>query len=265
MSFLYPSPIGHLPNRTKPERGTIMATIKVKGIILAENNMGDYDKMVTMLTPNLGKISCAAKGARRQSSSLLAGTQLFCFGDYLLYQGTNTYHINSCETIEMFYSLRTDLDKLKYAMHIQKIISEVTEENENSYRILQLLLNTLYMIAETDQDLDFILSVFKLRLLCLLGYTPRINGCLRCQTKEKLTHFSLRDNGFICEPCSKTDKSAMNMLESTKLAIQYVATAPPKKLYSFQLKEEASAEFKLIVKVFFDEKMEKQYRVDELF
>ena len=42
-----------------------MPNVKINGIILAENNMGDYDKMLTMLTPNYGKISCAAKGARR--------------------------------------------------------------------------------------------------------------------------------------------------------------------------------------------------------
>ena len=38
-----------------------MATVKVSGIVIAENNMGDYDKMLTILTPNLGKISCVAK------------------------------------------------------------------------------------------------------------------------------------------------------------------------------------------------------------
>lgn len=86
-----------------------MATTKVKGIILSENNMGDYDKMLTILTPNFGKISCAAKGARRPKSALLAGTQLFCFGEYLMYKGTSTYHINSCETIEMFYNIRIRL------------------------------------------------------------------------------------------------------------------------------------------------------------
>ena len=99
-----------------------MGTIKTNGIILQESNMGDYDKMLTILTPGYGKISCAAKGARRPKSALLAGSQFLCFGDYLLYQGTNTYHVNSCETIEMFYKLRTDLDKLKYASHITKKI-----------------------------------------------------------------------------------------------------------------------------------------------
>ena len=133
-----------------------MANIKLNGIVIAENNMGDYDKMLTILTPNYGKISCVAKGARRQQSALLAGTQLFCFGEYLMYKGTNTFHINSCETIEIFYNLRTDLDKLKYAIHINKIIQDVTGENENCYKILQLFLNTLYTISETDRDKDFV-------------------------------------------------------------------------------------------------------------
>ena len=49
-----------------------MGTIKTKGIILSEHNMGDSDKMLTILTPGYGKSGCAAKGARRQKSLLLA-------------------------------------------------------------------------------------------------------------------------------------------------------------------------------------------------
>ena len=95
------------------------------------------------------------KEQEKPNSSLLAGTQMFCFGEYLMYKGTSTYHINSCETIEMFYKIRTDLDKLKYAIHVDKIIMDVTEENENCYNILQLLLNTLYTISETEKDFRF--------------------------------------------------------------------------------------------------------------
>lgn len=242
-----------------------MANIKINGIIIAENNMGDYDKMLTMLTPNYGKISCVAKGARRSQSALLAGTQLFCFGEYLMYKGTNTYHINSCETIEIFYNLRTDLDKLKYAIHINKIIQDITEENENCYRILQLFLNTLYTISETDKDKDFILSIFKLRLLCILGFTPRILKCVSCKEEKDLTKFSIRDNGLKCEACGSQDKSSIDMSESTKNAIKYVISAPPKKIYSFNLKDESLKEFELIIKIYFNEKMEKEYKLEDLF
>lgn len=242
-----------------------MASLKIKGIVIAENNMGDYDKMLTILTPNFGKISCVAKGARRSQSALLAGTQLFCFGEYLMYKGTNIYHINSCETIEIFYNLRTDLDKLKYAIHINKIIQDVTEENENCYKILQLFLNTLYTISETEQNKDFILSVFKLRLLCILGFTPRVLKCTSCKEENNLTRFSIRDNGVKCEACGRQDKSSIDMSESTKNAIKYTISSPAKKLYSFSLKDESLKEFELITKIYFNEKLEKEYRVEDLF
>ena len=226
-----------------------MGTIKMSGIIISENNLGDYDKMLTMLTPGLGKISCVAKGARRQRSALLAGTQFLCFGEYLMYKGANTYNINSCETIEVFYKLRTDLDKLNYAVEITKIVKDVTEENQNCYKILQLFLNTLYTLSETDKDAELIMSIFKIKLLCFLGFTPRISECTNCKQKDELQYFSLKDNGFKCKICSKQDKGCL----------QYIVMAPAKKLYSFNLKAESLNELKLIAKLYFNEKLEKQY------
>lgn len=206
-----------------------------------------------------------AKGARRPKSALLAGTQIFCFGEYLMFKGTNTYHINSVETIEIFYNLRTDLEKLKYAVHINKIVQDVTEENQNCYKIMQLLLNTLYVISQTNKNLEMVLSVFKLRLLCILGFSPRLNECTNCKGKEELQYFSIRDNGFKCISCSKQDKSTIYASTSTMNAIKYTVIAPPKKIYSFELKDEALEEFKLIVKLYFNEKLEKEYKLEELF
>lgn len=212
-----------------------------------------------------GKISCVAKGARRPKSALLAGTQMFCFGEYLVFKGSQTYHINSVEPIEVFYNLRVDLDKLKYAVHINKIVQDVTHENQNCYKILQLLLNTLYTIAQTDKNLDMVLGVFKLRLLCVLGFTPQVMECTSCREKEKLTYFSIKENGVKCEICGKQDTSTIAISESTLNAIKYTVTAPPKKLYSFNLKAEALEEFKLVTKLYFNEKLEKEYKLEDLF
>lgn len=180
-----------------------MGTFKTKGIIISENNSGDFDKMVTMLTPN-GKISCSAKGARRPKSQLMAGTQFLCFGDYMMFRGSQVYTLNTCEPIEIFYNIRIDFDKLTYAAHITKIIIDVTDENQNTYKILQLYLNTLYIISESDLDLDFIIAVFKLRLMSLLGFTPRVDKCCKCEAEE-LTHFSFKDSGFKCQNCARQD------------------------------------------------------------
>lgn len=236
-----------------------MGTIKTKGIIIAENNMGDFDKMLTILTPN-GKLSCSAKGARRPKSQLMAGTQFLCFGEYMMFKGSNTYTLNSCETIELFYNLRIDLDKLKYAVHITKIISDVTYENQNTYKILQLYLNTLYVIANTDMDLNFVISIFKVRLMCLLGFKPRLDRCVNCQNEE-VNHFSFKDNGLKCINCSKQDTGTIQISESTRNALKYIEIAPPKKLFSFNMSDENKKQLEIIAKIYTNSKLEKEYKI----
>ena len=238
-----------------------MRTVKTKGIIIAEKTMSDFDKMLTILTPNLGKIECVAKGSRRPRSLLMAGTQFLCFGDYMLYKGGENYSMNSCETIELFYNIRTDLDKLKYAVYITKIINDVTTENQNNYKILQLYLNTLYVISNTNKDLEFVTSIFRLRLLSIIGYRPEIEECKTCKEKENLTKFSIRDNGFKCTACGKQDKGAIDMSETTKDAIRYIILSDAKKIYSFQVPKESIEELKIISKLYLTEKLEKEYKM----
>ena len=238
-----------------------MKTVKTKGIIIAEKVMSDFDKMLTILTPNMGKIECVAKGSRRPKSLLMAGTQFLCFGDYMLYKGGENYSMNSCETIELFYNIRTDLDKLKYAVYITKIINDVTTENQNNYKILQLYLNTLYVISNTDKDLEFVTSIFRLRLLSIIGYRPEIEECKTCKEKENLTKFSIRDNGFKCTACGKQDKGAIDMSETTKDAIRYIILSDAKKIYSFQVPKESIEELKIISKLYLTVKLEKEYKI----
>ena len=238
-----------------------MKLLKVKGLIIAEKMLADFDKIVTILTPN-GKIEAAAKGSRRPKSLLMAATQFLCFGEYLLYKSGNSYSINSCETIEVFYNIRTDLEKLKYASHMTKIINDVTTENQNTYKVLQLFLNTLYMISETEKELSLINSVFTLRLLSTIGFRPIINECKNCKTKEELTHFSFKDSGFKCTECARQDKGAIEISVTTKDAIRYIIFSDAKKIFSFEIPKETIKELEIISKIYLQEKLEKEYRIN---
>ncbi len=191
----------------------------------------------------------------------MSGTQFLCFGEYILYKGNNTYNINSCETIEMFYDIRIDLDKLKYAVYITKIINDVTTENQNSYKILQLFLNTLYVISKTEKDLSLVLSIFRIRLMSIIGFRPNIDKCTNCGEKENISYFSLLDNGFKCTNCGKLDKSAVQISETTKDAIRYIVLSDAKKIYSFEINEEAKRELEIESKLYLTEKLEKEYKL----
>jgi len=193
---------------------------------------------------------------------LLAGSQFLCFGEYILYKGTNSYNINSVDTIEIFYNIRIDIEKLEYASCITKIILDVTTENQNSYKILQLYLNTLYTISETEKDLDLVLAVFKIRLLCILGFMPNIYECTNCKNpnEDEIKYFSFKDNGFKCSLCGKNDKGAVEVNESTIKALKYIVMCPPKKLFSFNASGESLNELVLISRILLNEKLEKEYK-----
>lgn len=238
-----------------------MGIIKTKGIVILESNMGDFDKMVTILTPNIGKVGCAARGARRPKSSLMAGTQFLSFSDFILYNSPSSYSINSCDTIEVFYNIRNDLEKLNYASFITRIIYDVTDENQYTYNILQLLLNTLYMVSESDKDLDFILSVFELRLMVYLGYSPQLSKCTNCGTTENISHFSIHNSGYECSSCARIDKSAIKINSDTFNALKYIVSAPAKKIFSFNISEESKRELKLISSLYINDKLDKNYQL----
>ena len=212
-----------------------MGIIKTKAIIIAENNLGDYDKMLTMLTPGLGKIGCAAKGARKPTSLLLAGTQFLCFGEYILYKGTGSYNINSCETIEIFYKIRQDLDKLNYSTYITKIIIDVTNENQNSYKILQLFLNTLYVISEELLNISLIIPIFKLRLVSTLGFMPN---------KSFFTKY-------------------MKLSEGTEDIIKYVIMSEAKKIYNISASETVIKELEIWIDLYMEEVLENNYKMSK--
>lgn len=159
----------------------------------------------------------------------------------------------------MFYNIRTDLDKLQCASNITKIVNEVTTENQNTYRVLQLYLNTLYTISETDKDLSLVKSTFILRLLSIIGYKPIIEQCQNCKTKDELNYFSFKDNGLKCKICGKQDKGAIEITDTTKDAIRYIILADPKKLFSFNVSQESIKELEIISKIYLQEKLEKEF------
>ena len=184
-----------------------------------------------------------------------------CFGDYVLYRGSEVYSMNSCETIELFYNLRVDFDKLKYASLITKIINDVTTENQNTYKILKLFLNTLYTISEKGKNLDLVLAIFELRLVSMLGFKPIINECATCKGKENVSFFSIEDNGFKCEACGKQDKSSIKIMDSTVDSIRYIVLAPQEKLFSFNVPEDSIRELSIVSKLYTSQKLEKEYKI----
>ena len=243
-----------------------MGLIKTKGIVIGVANSADNDKVLTILTPDLGKISVFCKGAKKNKSALLNATEYLAFSELILYKSANDhYSINSTEVIEVFYNLRIDIDKLNYATTISKIIYDVTQENEPAAQVLSLFLNTLFVLSETDKNKDLILSIFELRLLAIIGFLPNVARCVHCGTPmlEEMNdfYFSIKEDGVKCEICQRLDKGIIHLSKTAFSALIYVLSCDSKKLFSFEIPQEAIDEIRVLTKIYIMQKLEKEYSV----
>jgi len=230
--------------------------VKTKGIVLAETNFSEADKMLTVLTPDLGKISCVAKGARRLQNKLMPTSQVFAFSDMILYRGKgDSYYINSAELIEPFYSLRVDYDKLESAMTCLKFIKKNVQENQASIPMLKLLLNTIYLLSTGEKNSELVKEVYQLKATCLLGYSPLISSCVDCGD-DNTSGFSIKRNGMVCKKCGIIDKSLIDLKPGTISTINYIVNSDLKKLFSFNVTDDIIKELQLFNKIYLQEKLE---------
>lgn len=238
-----------------------MSFLKTTGIVIKEVNTGEADKIVTIFSGSKGKISGAAKGARRPKSRLVAGAQLLCYSEFVLFKGKDIYSVNSCDVIEPFYNIRNDLVRLTYAAHMTEIINDVIQENQPATKVLQLFLNSLYMLSKTDKSPLQVVRIFELRLLSIIGYAPSVNSCTNCGSN--LIHnmlFSFDKCGFICGDCVTKDKGAIHISEGTAKALNYIVYSKMNNLFNFEVSDNVLEELGRISKRFVKDRLEKDYR-----
>ena len=83
--------------------------LKTKGLVLREIEYKDYDKILTVLTADFGKMTMKARGVRRKSSPLKAACQLLTYSEFTLFEYRDMATINEAQPIALFSGVRTDL------------------------------------------------------------------------------------------------------------------------------------------------------------
>ncbi|MDD2637226.1 MAG: DNA repair protein RecO [Bacteroidales bacterium] len=240
-----------------------MAYVTTKGIVIKTVNIGEADKIITLLSEDLGKIQTSAKGARRPRSNFVAGSQFLCYCEYTLFKGRDMYLLNSCDVIESFYNIRNDIYRLTYASHMVEIINDIVQENMKSSDLLRLFLNTLHYLAYTDKSPELITRIFELRALALSGFAPQVDGCIRCGKEiNTIDHFlfDFRDCRFVCSDCQMSEGEEIRISKGTAKALFYIVYAVEKELFNFELAPNILSELGAFNERYLVDRLEKSYK-----
>ena len=110
--------------------------------------IADYDRRITILTKEKGKISAFAKGARRQGNRFMAGTNPFSFGVFKLYPGKNSYNLMEINIQNFFEELRNDIIISAYGTYFLEIADYYARENTDDKELLKLLYQSLRILTK---------------------------------------------------------------------------------------------------------------------
>ena len=216
--------------------------IVLTGMVLSAIPVGEYDKRITILTRERGKITAFAKGARRSGNQLLAAANPFAFGQFEVYQGKSTYTAVRADIKNYFRELAEDFDMVCYGYYFLEMAEYYAQENADEVERLRLLYQTLRALESRKFSFALIRGIYELKTWTINGEYPNVFECLSCGSKEHLDFFSMRLRGCVCAYCQ--GKTGGNPIDgSTLYAMQYIISTSVEKLYTFRLIPAVEAEF----------------------
>lgn len=179
---------------------------KTTGIIIRKVDFGEADRIVTVLTDELGKIDCVAKGARRLKSKFCGRLELFYNVDITCFQGRNLSIIKEVNLINGITDCK-NVDRHRILFYIAELTNRLIQSDqhiENAYLLLQ---NVLDCIENTDKY-EILLHAYLIKLLTLAGFFPSWNKCATCNNSLNLNkpiYLSTLDANVVCDVCANSD------------------------------------------------------------
>jgi len=235
-----------------------MGLIRTKGLVIKETAVGEADKIITLLTEDIGRVSVSCRGARKNGRRAY-GTQILTYGQYILFKGRNSYILDGCDILASFYDLAGDLERFTYAAHLMEMASDASSDEQTTGKVLNLLLHGLHALNRGSQPL-LVSSAFTMKLMQICGYPPHVTSCILCGDRElDNIYFSPEKGGFVCGKCAKACRDAVYISTGTAKAILHVLCSDNPGVFSFSLSPGNLESFSDIANRYITEKFDKRY------
>ncbi len=214
--------------------------LKVNGVVLRELPMKESDKVLTVLTRELGVISIYAKGAMRLKNKFHSSTGVFTYSEFVVFEGRGDrmYQLNEAVVKKVFYNLSDSVENIALAMYMSELVCEAVVPDEASNDILRLFLNCLHMLCQGRWSLLMTKAAFEMRLMSDIGFRPNVAGCKRCNEYQKdMFYFDAEGGHLVCPDCAKGYDAGYFVCEPpVTLALRYFALADLEQMFSFRIK-----------------------------
>ena len=228
--FVGSARLDHLPPRPVRARGGTVAGMPIPrryttdAIVLSRFDLGEADRVLTLITPTGGKLKAIAKGVRKPTSRLGGSLEPFAELQLLLARGRTFDIVSQVSIVSPWLRLRDDLVSFGTASYLAELVSGTVEERHPSEG-LYLLLKRAYEILDAGMAPGRVARWFEMHLAEELGVRPEVDRCVECGRlleADERYRWVPPLGGVLCERCPgpPQDRVALS-LEGLKLLKAY--------------------------------------------
>jgi DNA repair protein RecO (recombination protein O) len=202
-------------------------TYRTEAVVLRRRNWGEADRILTLFTPQRGKIRVRAAGVRKPSSRKAGHLELFHRANLFLARGRDFDIVTQAETVEAFPRLREDLVRSAAASYCVELLDRVSpEESENAaaYRLIVRVLEEL----NAGGGPALALRCYDVKLLECSGYRPELTRCtvggetIRAEDQ----FFSPARGGAVCPRCADRAEGRFPVSVAALRMLRHVQRVP---------------------------------------
>lgn len=201
---------------------------RTEAIVLRRSDWGEADRLLTLFTPELGKLRVLAKGVRRLRSRKAGHLELFTRSNLLVAKGRDLHIVTQAETVDAYRPARDDLLRTTYACYVAELVDQFTLDGAENRPLYNLLAQALGWVG-SSHDLAATARYVELAVLDLVGYRPELFRCVRrgeaVQAEDQF--FSVSEGGAVCPRCGPGQVAGVQPISMSALKfLRYFQTSP---------------------------------------
>ncbi len=173
-------------------------------LVLRHVDYRDADRVVTLFTRDLGRISGLARGVRRSTKRFGGRLDLFTLAEVQFREGRGLYHLESATLLSAHLGIRADLLRISWAAHLSELTQKLCAEEQPHPRAFQVLARAMAFLSDAREVDEGALRGAELALLMDAGYSPELDACVVCRRPVGgggRFHFVVTRGGCVCDRC----------------------------------------------------------------
>ena len=234
---------------------------QTEAIIIKKTKLGEADRILTLYTPDLGKIQGVAKGVRRPKSKLAGHLELLTHSLVSLARGRNLDTITGSQTINSFLPLKSDLQLTSYALYATELVNQFTADHIENRPLFRLLSETMEQLCQVRNS-ELVLRYFELHLFNDVGYRPQLQQCVTChQSLEPVTNsFCSSAGGILCPNCRQSQALTYSLSVNALKVLRLLQSSDYSAVSRLRMNSELSHELEVVLRDYLKYLLEREVK-----